>query len=90
MVQPAASAGATLQAIWFTGQFQGVMRPQTPIGSFRISVEPLSSSNLKLPSSFAISKKWPSPAAACAARESQRGAPISSEIVVAISSYFDW
>ena len=33
MVQPVASAGATLQAIWLIGQFQGVMKPQTPIGS---------------------------------------------------------
>ena len=89
-MHPAASAGATLQAIWFTGQFHGVMRPQTPIGSLRMSVEPLSSSNLKLPSTFAISKKWASPAAACAARASQIGAPISWEMVSAISSYFDW
>src|SRR5512139_4250575 len=28
MVQPQASAGATLQAIWFAGQFQGVISPQ--------------------------------------------------------------
>ena len=33
MVQPAASAGATLQAIWFSGQFHGVIMPTTPIGS---------------------------------------------------------
>ena len=33
MVQPAASAGATLQAIWFSGQFQGVIMPMTPTGS---------------------------------------------------------
>jgi hypothetical protein len=46
MVQPVASAGATLQAIWFTGQFHGVMKPQTPIGSFLISVVPRCSSNL--------------------------------------------
>jgi len=32
IVQPAAMAGATLQAIWFCGQFHGVMKPQTPIG----------------------------------------------------------
>ena len=32
-VQPAASAGATLHMIWLTGQFHGVIRPQTPIGS---------------------------------------------------------
>ena len=46
MVQPVASAGATLQAIWLIGQFQGVMKPQTPIGSLTISVVPRSSSNL--------------------------------------------
>jgi hypothetical protein len=40
MVQPTASAGATLQAIWLTGQFQGVIRPHTPIGSLRIRVVP--------------------------------------------------
>ena len=33
MVQPAAMAGATLQAIWFSGQFHGVIKPQTPMGS---------------------------------------------------------
>src|ERR1700750_3003047 len=33
MVQPAASAGATLQAIWLSGQFQGVIMPTTPTGS---------------------------------------------------------
>src|SRR5262245_35784753 len=33
MVQPAASAGATLQAIWLSGQFQGVIMPATQPGS---------------------------------------------------------
>ncbi len=33
IVQPAASAGPTLQAIWFSGQFQGVISPTTPMGS---------------------------------------------------------
>ena len=45
MVQPAASAGATLMAIWLTGQFQGVMKPQTPMGSLRTRVVPRFSSN---------------------------------------------
>ncbi len=45
MVQPAASAGATLQAIWLMGQFQGVMKPQTPMGSRAIRVVPRISSN---------------------------------------------
>ncbi len=45
IVQPAASAGSTLQAIWLVGQFHGVMRPQTPIGSRAIRVVPSTSSN---------------------------------------------
>src|SRR5699024_5444842 len=32
IVQPAASAGATLRAIIAPGKFHGVMRPHTPIG----------------------------------------------------------
>ena len=40
MVQPVASAGATLQAIWFSGQFHGVISAQTPIGSLTIRVVP--------------------------------------------------
>src|SRR6202162_2430020 len=47
MVHPAASAGATLQTTWFMGQFQGVMSPHTPTGSFRIRVVPFSSSKWK-------------------------------------------
>ena len=45
IVQPAAMAGRTLQAIWLTGQFHGVIRPQTPSGSRRNSVEPSRLSN---------------------------------------------
>ena len=33
IVQPAAMAGITFSAIWFIGQFQGVMRAQTPMNS---------------------------------------------------------
>ena len=33
-MHPAASAGMTLHVIWLIGQFQGVIMPQTPIGSF--------------------------------------------------------
>src|SRR5437773_9785542 len=46
IVQPAASAGATLQVIWLIGQFHGVMKPQTPTGSRTIAVDPRTSSNL--------------------------------------------
>jgi hypothetical protein len=47
MVQPVASAGYTLHAIWLSGQFHGVISPHTPIGSFTTSVEPCSSENSK-------------------------------------------
>ena len=33
MVQPAASAGASFCAAWGSGEFQGMIWPQTPIGS---------------------------------------------------------
>ena len=33
IVQPAAIAGATFAAIWFSGQFHGVISAHTPIGS---------------------------------------------------------
>src|SRR4029077_11393671 len=45
IVQPVANAGYTLTAIWLIGQFHGVMRPHTPIGSLTTSVEPCCSSN---------------------------------------------
>jgi hypothetical protein len=38
IVQPAASAGPTFSAIWFIGQFHGVIMPTTPIGSIRMRV----------------------------------------------------
>ena len=47
IVQPVASAGNTLQAIWLIGQFHGVISPQTPIGSLTTSVLPCCSSNWK-------------------------------------------
>ena len=33
IVQPVERAGITFKAIWLIGQFQGVIKPQTPIGS---------------------------------------------------------
>ena len=36
IVQPVASAGMTFSAIWFIGQFHGVISAHTPIGSYRI------------------------------------------------------
>jgi hypothetical protein len=40
MVQPAAIAGATLQTIWFNGQFHGVIMPTTPMPSLTIRLPP--------------------------------------------------
>ncbi len=37
-VQPASSAGITFSVTWFIGQFHGVIRPTTPIGSSAIIV----------------------------------------------------
>jgi hypothetical protein len=45
-VQPAASAGASFDVIWFRGQFHGVIKPHTPIASRRIWVPPMYRSNL--------------------------------------------
>ena len=47
MVQPAASAGPTLAAIWLSGQFQGVIRAQTPIASCTMWLRPTSFSHSK-------------------------------------------
>ena len=44
IVQPAASAGATLQVIWFSGQFHGVIMPTTPTGSRTTIAVPTGSS----------------------------------------------
>ena len=63
MVQPVASAGNTLTAIWLMGQFHGVIMPQTPIGSFTISVAPRCSSNLKFFSTSMAVLRWPVPEA---------------------------
>ena len=41
-VHPAAKAGRAFKAIWFTGQFQGVISPQIPTGS-RTCTSPLES-----------------------------------------------
>ena len=47
IVQPVASAGNTLQAIWLIGQFHGVIKPHTPIGSLTISAAPRGTSKEK-------------------------------------------
>src|ERR1700704_1000215 len=44
-------------AIWFSGQFQGVISAHTPIGSLTMSVDPRCSSNLNsFSTSMAVSR----------------------------------
>src|ERR1700758_2041008 len=88
IVHPAAKAGATFATTWFMGQFQGVIKPHTPTGSLRVNVEPFNSSNLNCSRTLAVSNKCPRPAGACALRAREIGAPISCEMVAAISSNF--
>ncbi|MBS1172935.1 MAG: Uncharacterized protein H6R12_1765 [Proteobacteria bacterium] len=87
MVQPVASAGATLQAIWFAGQFQGVMSPHTPTGSRTMRVVPCIFSNSKSFSAPSATIRCPRPEGACCGRAMvASGAPISSLIACAMSS----
>ena len=91
MVQPAASAGATLQAIWFAGQFHGVMRPHTPTGSRTTLVVPCIFSNSKSLRTPSATMKCPRPAGACCGVATvASGAPISSEIACAMSPRRRW
>ena len=89
-VQPAATAGTTFSVIWFIGQFHGVIRPHTPTGSWAIcSVVILSLSGRSNSKFFTVRMKalmWPQPEAACACVASVIGAPISFEMVFAISA----
>lgn len=86
-VEPVASAGTTLSAIWLIGQFQGVIRPQMPIGSRRIT-SPFASVS-RVFSRFSASMnpcRWPTPTSACCSRVIVVGAPSSMVMVATISS----
>ena len=85
MVQPVASAGATLQPIWFAGQFHGVMNAHTPTGSRNTRVVPMFSSKRNSFSTCSAALKCPTIMAACALVASVIGAPISCEIAAANS-----
>ena len=78
-MQPAASAGPTLQVIWLSGQFQGVIKPTTPIGSLTTSEPFLIRSNSKLSSVSTIFSRCVSPTPTCESSAKPRGAPISRE-----------
>ena len=69
------------------GQFQGVIRPQTPMGS-RTKSSPLPRSISSSSCSKASAKpcRWPMAASACASRANVMGAPISSRMACAKSS----
>ena len=87
IVQPVARAGATLQAIWFAGQFQGVISPHTPTGSRTMRSPPMSFSNSNSRSTFSATAKWLRPAGACMGLAIvASGAPISCEMASARSS----
>ncbi len=90
IVQPVASAGDTLQAIWLIGQFHGVIKPQTPIGSLTISVAPRCSSNLKFFSTSMAVARWPRPRSTWEPLASEAGAPISSVTASARSPERFW
>ncbi len=85
-VHPAARAGATLQATWFSGQFQGVIRPHTPIGSRRTTESPARVSNSNSLSAAAATPKCAAPSRACAPWDSFAGAPISAVMAAAKSA----
>ena len=86
MVQPAASAGATLQAIWFSGQFQGVIMPTTPTGSRITTAVPSVLLEMVVLQHFERRGMiWPRPAPACSFSAIGSGAPISSETAAPIS-----
>ncbi|MNL65266.1 hypothetical protein D3C87_1895750 [compost metagenome] len=76
-----------MSALWLLGQFQGVIRPQTPIGSRRIT-SPFGSVS-RVFSRFKASIKpcrWPTPTSACCSRVIVLGAPSSMVMVATISS----
>lgn len=89
-VQPVASAGYTLTATWLIGQFHGVIKPQTPIGSLAIRVSPLCSENGKFFSTSMAVVRWPMPRKTCGPAASEGGAPISSVTASARSSARFW
>ncbi len=86
MVLPVASAGKTLQAIWLSGQFHGVIMPTTPTGSHTCKVGPSSRSNAKPSSTSMAFWQWPASRPTCGPLARLSGAPISSLTAVASSS----
>ncbi len=90
MVLPVAIAGNTLQAIWLMGQFHGVIRPQTPMGSLTTRVLPCSSSNWNFFSASMAVARCPMPIWTCGPAARDAGAPISSLTASARSAERFW
>lgn len=90
MVQPADRAGKTLQAIWFSGQFHGVIIAHTPIGSLTTTVAPRACSKVKFFSTSMVVTRWPTPICTCGPAASAGGAPISSVTAPAKSDERRW
>ncbi|MCY1223116.1 hypothetical protein D9M72_352280 [compost metagenome] len=89
-VQPAASAGATLAAIWFNGQFHGVISAATPMASRRMQLLPRVVSNSKSRSACSVACSCARPIAACRLVASVIGAPISWRTACARSPVRAW
>ena len=85
-VQPAASAGAIFNVIWFKGKFQGVMQPTTPIGSRTTSEWPTFSSYTKARATLAALPQLKTGPPTCTILASLIGMPTSRAMAVAISS----
>ena len=89
-VQPASSAGITLSVTWFIGQFHGVIRPTTPIGSSAMRSSGAWGPSGRTHSIRSKAARKPSRCqgrqGAWSARAMSMGAPISRLIACAISS----
>ena len=85
MVQPASSAGAILAAIWFNGQFHGVMAPTTPMGSLTTTVGPRSTDHSYSSTASNAPFTWNGKQGVCARSAKRRGAPSSCSSAAATS-----
>ena len=83
-MQPAASAGPTLQVTWFIGQFHGASRAHTPTGSRRMRVVPQSCSNGYARRASMAILRCAAPASAWPPKARPRGMPTSVIIASAI------
>ena len=80
----------TFSVTWFIGQFQGVIRPTTPIGSHATMLEGVSGRsgrmNSKLRNASMKVAIWPAPQPAWSSIAMSCGAPISYSMARPISA----